>query len=130
MALFEEDKKLVTVIIVMRVMESESFIDNNLSEFLLSGPKKVNSNASVPEDIKEAPWLTNMMWADLTFLSTLKPFNSRNLLTHFTSNADRWNKLYQTKDRPVTFDMFPNKSALDFRFFSQMDEDELFEETQ
>ena len=30
MAVFEEDKKLVTCIIVMRVMESESFIDRNL----------------------------------------------------------------------------------------------------
>ena len=131
MALFEEDKKLVTVIMVMRVMESESFIDKNLFEFLLSGPKNVSNNVSIPSDImKDAPWLTTMMWADLTFLATLKPFNARNLLTHFTSNSDRWNKLYQTKDKSVTFDMFPNKSALDFRFFSQMDEDELFEETQ
>ena len=94
MALFEEDKKLITIIIAMRVMESESFIDKNLFEFLLSGPKKVSHEANVPDDIKEAPWLTSMMWADLTYLSTLKPFNARNLLTHLTSNADRWNKLF------------------------------------
>jgi len=129
MALFEEDKKLVTVIIVMRVMESESFIDKSLFEFLLNGPKNVSNNTSVPDDIKDAPWLTSMMWADLSFLATLKPFNARNLLTHFSSNSDRWNKLYQIKDKSITFDMLPNKSALDFRFFSQMDEDELFEET-
>ena len=110
-------------------MESESFIDKSLFEFLLNGPKNVSNNTSVPDDIKDAPWLTSMMWADLSFLATLKPFNARNLLTHFSSNSDRWNKLYQIKDKSITFDMLPNKSALDFRFFSQMDEDELFEET-
>ena len=51
MALFEEDKKLITIIIAMRVMESESFIDKNLFEFLLSGPKKVSNKSTVPEEI-------------------------------------------------------------------------------
>ena len=37
MALFEEDKKLITIMIAMRVMESESFIEKNLFEFLLGG---------------------------------------------------------------------------------------------
>ena len=75
MAIFEEDKKLVTCILVMRVMEAENFIDKKLNEFLLSGPKSLQPTV-VPQEINNAPWLTNMVWADLKYLSTIKPFNS------------------------------------------------------
>jgi len=80
MAVFEEDRKLITYMLVMRVMESESFIDRNLFDFLISGARSVSASTEVPGDIDKLRWLNNMMWADLKYLSCLKPFNASNLL--------------------------------------------------
>lgn len=85
MAVFEEDKKLVTTMLVMRVMQAENFIEGNLFEFLISGAKKVSTQTKVPREIDTCPWLTNMMWADLQYLATLKPFNKANLLGNMIS---------------------------------------------
>ena len=41
MAVFEEDRKLITYMLVMRVMESENFIDRNLFDFFISGARSV-----------------------------------------------------------------------------------------
>jgi len=43
MAVFEEDRKLITYMLVMRVMESENFIDRNLFDFFISGARSVSS---------------------------------------------------------------------------------------
>jgi len=43
MAVFEEDRKLITYMLVMRVMESENFIDQNLFDFFISGARSVSS---------------------------------------------------------------------------------------
>jgi hypothetical protein len=80
MAVFEEDRKLITYMLVMRVMESESFIDRNLFDFFISGARSVSSTTLVPSDMDQLAWMNNMMWADLKYLACLKPFNSSNLL--------------------------------------------------
>jgi len=74
MAVFEEDRKLITYMLVTRVMESESFIDRNLFDFLISGARSVSAATQVPEELDRLPWLNSMVWADLKYLSTLKPF--------------------------------------------------------
>ena len=84
----------------------------------------------MPSEADQLTWLTNMMWADLRFLSTLKPFNSQNLLSHLTSNQERWSKLYKRRDKPITFEDLPNKDQLDLRFFSKLDGDELLEDAE
>jgi hypothetical protein len=86
MSVFEEDRKVVTYMLVLRVLESENFIDRKLLDFIMSGAKTVSMTAQVPESIKLCPWLDNMMWADLQYLSNIKPFNSANLLNHFIQN--------------------------------------------
>ena len=129
MAVFEQDSKLVTYMLVMRVMEAESFIDRNLFDFLVSGARSVSATTQVPRDLTKAPWLTTMMWADLKYLACLKPFNAANLLGHLTQNQERWTKLFAKRDHALTFEDLPNRDLLDLRFFSQLDEDELQEET-
>jgi hypothetical protein len=39
MSVFEEDRNLITLTMVLRIMEHENFIDKNLYDFLLNGPK-------------------------------------------------------------------------------------------
>jgi hypothetical protein len=129
MAVFEEDRKLVTYMLVMRVLESESFIDRNLLDFLINGAKSVSPTAQVPATINTLPWLDNMMWADLQYLANVKPFNATNLLSHFMQNQEKWNKYCTRRDAPLTFEDLPNKEFLDLRFFAQMEDDELLEET-
>ena len=121
MAVLVEDRKLITYMTVTRVMESESFIDRNLFEFLISGAKSVNAKIQAPDDLDRLPWLNSMVWADLKFLSSLKPFNATNLLSHICKNQDAWNKFFNKKDRPLTYEDLPNKDQLDLRFFSQLD---------
>ena len=118
MAVFEEDRKLVTYMLVMRVLEAESFIDHNLFEFLINGAKSVSASAHVPTVITTLPWLDNMMWADLQYLAQVKPFNATNLLSHIMQNQERWNKFCMRRDTALAFEDLPNKDLLDLRFFT------------
>lgn len=129
MSVFEEDRKLVTYMLVMRVLESEAFLDRNLLDFVMSGAKRVSPNAQVPAAINTLPWLDNMMWADLQYLANIKPFNATNLLSHFMQNQEKWNKYCMRRDVPLTFEDLPNKELLDLRYFAQMEDDEVLEET-
>ena len=45
MSVFEEDRKLVTYLLVLRVLESENFIDRGLLDFIISGSKSVSMTA-------------------------------------------------------------------------------------
>ena len=45
MAVFEEDRKVVTYMLVLRVLESENFIDRKLLDFIISGAKNVSMTA-------------------------------------------------------------------------------------
>ena len=49
MSVFERDRKVVTYMLVLRVLESESFVDKNLLDFIISGSKSVSMTAQVPE---------------------------------------------------------------------------------
>jgi hypothetical protein len=48
MAVFEEDRNIITQTMVMRVMEHENFIDKGLCDFLLSGPKNISASTQIP----------------------------------------------------------------------------------
>ena len=48
MAVFEEDRNIITQTMVMRVMEHENFIDKSLCDFLLSGPKNISVSTQIP----------------------------------------------------------------------------------
>mmetsp|Transcript_42571 Transcript_42571/g.65293 ORF Transcript_42571/g.65293 Transcript_42571/m.65293 type:complete len:117 (-) Transcript_42571:3317-3667(-) len=69
MSVFEKDRRVVTYMIIFRIMQAENFLDPALYDFLISGPKTVNPHASVPDELKGSAWLNNMMWADLKYLS-------------------------------------------------------------
>lgn len=75
MAVFEADRSLVTFMFTLRVMQAENFLDPALGNFLLRGTTKLTPDTRAPEEI-QLPWLDNLMWADLTTLATLKPFNN------------------------------------------------------
>ena len=129
MAIFEGDRKLITYMLVLRVLQAENFIDRGLYDFLIGGAQVIPSGAQAPADTSATPWLTDEMWADLRCLSTLKPFSAQNLLNHITNHPDRWAKYYSKRDRAITFQDLPNKDLLDLRFFTQLDADELSEGT-
>jgi hypothetical protein len=119
MALFSEDRQLTTYMLATRVQEAENFLEKNLFDFLMTGSKEI-SMVSVPREVEEAliPGMNPMAWADLTYLSSMKPFNRRNLLGHITQNATHWRTLCATKDGRINFDDLPNSDILDLRFFS------------
>jgi hypothetical protein len=125
MAVFEDDRHLVTYMLVMRVMQAENFIDQSLCDFLMCGAQSVSASAQVPRELDTLPWMSNMMWADLQYLSGVKPFNASNLLGHVIQNQERWDKFHSKHDKPLTFQDLPNKDQLDLRFFSQLDDGEL-----
>ena len=74
MAVFEEDKKLVTTMLVMRVMQAENFIEGNLFEFLISGAKKVSTQTM---RVKSKMPLTNNYFAIYCLNSMYKLIKSK-----------------------------------------------------
>jgi hypothetical protein len=103
MAVFEDDRHVITYMLVMRVMQAENFIDQSLCDFLMCGAQSIAANAQAPRDLDALPWLSNMIWADLQYLSGVKPFNASNLLGHITQNQERWDKFHSKHDKPLTF---------------------------
>jgi hypothetical protein len=130
MAVFEDDRNLVTYMFALRIMQAENFVDQGLGDFLLRGAQRFAGDTRVPDDITELPWLDNLVWADLKTLSSLKPFSAANLLNHIARNQQKWAKFHAKLDRPLTFDDLPNKDALDLRFFTMLDDGELAEAVQ
>jgi len=128
-AVFEDDRPLATYMVAIRVMQAENFCDPGLSNFLLRGTQKLDKDTRVPEEVNELPWMDSLMWADLKTLSTLKPFNPKNLLGHIRQNQLRWDKFYQKLGKPLTFMDLPNKDQIDIRVFT-LDADELAEANQ
>jgi hypothetical protein len=124
MAIFEKDRKVVTYMIAMRILESENFIDRNLFEFLMAGARNVSPSTQLPVELERTLWMNSMMWADLKYLARLKPFNTANLLNHLVQNKESWDNFYERRDKPLRFADLPNRDLLDLRYFTLLDEDE------
>jgi hypothetical protein len=129
MATFEEDRKLVTYTLVLRVLQAENFLDRGLYDFVISGAHAVSTSSQGPPGGGTAHWLTDEMRADLKYLSGLKPFSVQNLLNHIANNPNMWSEYRARRDRPLTFQDLPNKGLLDMRFFTRLDSEELLEGT-
>ena len=76
-ALFAADRQLAMYMIAARVQEAENFLEPKLFEFVLKGSRAISPTATVPVSLHgyAVPGLTNMAWADLQYLASLKPFN-------------------------------------------------------
>ena len=99
---------------------------------MLNGSKYINKNSMVPNELSDmhVPGLSNMAWADLQFLATLKPFNQKNLLGHMVNNPKMWKEFCAYPDGLLTFQDLPNRDELDLRFFTMMDQAEFTEDAQ
>ena len=127
MALFARDRQLATYVLAARVQEAENFLERGLFDFLIGGSRSVSPTAHVPPelDAHKLPGLTDMAWADLQYLSSLKPFNAQNLLSHIMNQPQQWKAYLVNREGRHSFEDLPNKNELDMRFFTQMDDDEL-----
>jgi hypothetical protein len=105
----------------LRVLESENFLEENLYEFLLSGPLKIEDKFDIPKEC-ELPWMTRFIWTNLHYLSKKMPFTNKNLKHHIIQNQHLWDDLYQQKS--FTFEQLPNKSKIDLKPFIFPDEEE------
>jgi hypothetical protein len=65
-------------------------------------------------DPKISPWLSKMMFADLTQLAKLAPFSNKNLIGHMMKDRIGWKKFYSQSDAPLRFKDLPNRAMLDF----------------
>jgi hypothetical protein len=45
MAVFEDDRHVITYMLVMRVMQAENFIDQSLCDFLMCGAQSISASS-------------------------------------------------------------------------------------
>ena len=59
--------------------------------------------------------MTDLMWAELIYLSSIKPFSIENLNNHIIGNPAYW---YELQDkRHITFSDIPSRSLIDVASF-------------
>ena len=63
-------------------------INSELLNFAMTGSKRINQNTISPGQSIGLPWINDLMWAELNFLSTITPFNDQNLTDHIEENSD------------------------------------------
>jgi len=83
------------------------------------GSKVVSDPSPQWKANNELRWITENMWSEMQYLSTLRPFTKANLLDHFLSNQDKWAKLFDTD--VITFDDLPNSQAIDLDQYNVVD---------
>jgi len=88
-------------------------------EFALTGSRRVAADVKSPGPSIGLPWLNDLMWAELKYLSKLKPFNFANLTSHIEQNPTLWHSLID-KDK-VNFEDLPNNGLLNLKQFSLID---------
>ena len=100
----------------------------------MAGSKYVTEPQNMFKAENQLSWLTEVMWSDLNFLSSLRPFNENNLSMHILQNQSEWDTLF--KMQQISFDLLPNKSEIDLEQFQVIDirdaidaEDEKFKVT-
>lgn len=125
-SLFVDDRQLAMYMIASRVQEAENFLEPKLFDFVLKGSKTISATATVPVSLHgyAVPGMTNMAWADLQYLATLKPFNATNLLDHIVKHPTQWKDFCAAEVDRLTYGNLPNAEVLDLRFFTMMDQAE------
>ena len=126
MAIFDKDRRLMTCMLTMRIMQAENIMDGDLYDFLINGPRKRDENSKLPDELTGSSsrwmsWMNKMMWADLEQLSLLKPFTRECLLHHIVENQEDWADFYHLRDEPITFEDLPNRDLLDISPFIYID---------
>ena len=124
MGVFEKDRKLITYLITLRVLQAENFVDPNLSDFIIHGARNLRPDIKPPEELSDVSWVDGMMWAEILYLSKFKPFNQKNMVDHFVNQKQEWVDFFNTRDETLTFEELPNKELLDLRYFSRYGEDD------
>lgn len=116
-AIYEEDRVLIEYLVAIEILQKEHCVEPALFDFVISGPRHVAIDTSLPWTQQKLPWMTTLMWADLKELSNIKPFNKDNLLQHIAQNAGLWSNFRNEQFRQLTFSDLPNSGLLDFKFF-------------
>ena len=67
MAIFDKDRRLMTCMLTMRIMQAEGIMDGDLYDFLINGPRKRDENSKLPDELADSnmSWMNKMMWAEL-----------------------------------------------------------------
>ena len=90
---------------VLKVLEFEGFLDKNLFNFLLNGPRNPEYSQEAPKELKSS-WLNTRIWGDLKSLAELKPFTLNNLVGNVKQNISDWNAYYELEK--FEYDKIPN----------------------
>ena len=116
---FQEDRQLLTYFMAFKVLKSEDLIVPQLFVFALAGSRKVTLAPDDATQVRELrpqiPWMTDLMWAELIYLSSIKPFSIENLNNHIINNPAYWREL-QDK-RHITFSDIPSRALIDVASF-------------
>jgi hypothetical protein len=85
---------MVTFFMSIRVLQAEQLTDDNLLAFGLCGGKSYEAKGSVAaSNTTDFKWITNTMWSDIYYLSSVAPFSKTLLSEHITKNPGAWNHL-------------------------------------
>jgi hypothetical protein len=135
-AIYAEDRVLVQYLIATEILQAENCIEPNLFDFLIAGPRHISYETELPwkgdaHDKPTLPWITRVIWADLTELSRLKPFSRENLLQHILQHKAEWSAFTTEAaargTRALSFRDLPNKEMLNFAYFRDADPQRLAE---
>ena len=110
---FQQDRNLVAYYVALRVLSAEQLTDDTLMNFALAGSRRVSADVKSPGPQIGLPWLNDMMWAELKYLSKLKPFNFGNLTSHIESNPALWHELIELD--AIDFADLPNNGLLNLK---------------
>jgi len=89
MAVFEEDRALVSGMLTIRVLQSENLLEPSLFDFLMRGPQTLPKSDNQLK--RSSPWMNTMVRAELDELCQLRPFTERNLVDHMQHHPAAWN---------------------------------------
>ena len=71
-SVYQDDRQLVTYYIAINVLSAEGMLDPEMMAFALAGSKKFDMKIENPNVL---PWMSNLMFAELTALQNIAPFN-------------------------------------------------------
>jgi hypothetical protein len=105
--------------VALRVLKAEQLTDDTLMNFALAGSRRVSADVKSPGQSIGLPWLNDMMWAEMKYLSKLKPFNFGNLTDHVEKNPALWAELIEAES--INFENLPNHGLLNLKQFALID---------
>lgn len=87
--------------------------EDSLMKFALAGSRRISSDSVSPGPSLGLPWLNDLMWAELKYLSKLKPFTMENLTHHIEQNPEAWNRLIDIDT--IEYKDLPNADILNLK---------------